>query len=216
VFLLEGFRDMPGLLAALQRADVQHVVLLSSRSVVGGYPSNAIVRMHMQSESAVRDSGVPWTILRPSGFMSNALRWLPQLRTGDLITGPFGDVPIAAIDPADIASVAALALTSAGHTSQSYGLSGPRALLPAEQVGVLARVLGRPNLRFAGLTNAQARADLVEKSTPADFVDAFFRFFVDGEFDDSRVLPTVADLTGQPPRTFEQWATAHADAFRLT
>ena len=33
-------------------------------------------------------------------------------------------------------------------------------------------------------------------------------------FDDSTVLPTVRELTGRPPRTFAQWARAHADAFR--
>jgi len=28
------------------------------------------------------------------------------------------------------------------------------------------------------------------------------------------VQPTVRDLTGKPPRTFAQWAAAHAAAFR--
>jgi (4-alkanoyl-5-oxo-2,5-dihydrofuran-3-yl)methyl phosphate reductase len=32
--------------------------------------------------------------------------------------------------------------------------------------------------------------------------------------EDSRVLPTVADVTGAPARTFRQWAADHADAFR--
>src|SRR5262249_37623193 len=78
VFLLGGRAEMPGLLEEIRRAGVEHVVLLSSRSVAGGNPTNAIVSMWLASEAAVRSSGVPWTILRPSGFMSNALRWLPQ------------------------------------------------------------------------------------------------------------------------------------------
>jgi hypothetical protein len=45
-------------------------------------------------------------------------------------------------------------------------------------------------------------------------VDAFFSFYADGTLDESVVLPTVQDVTGAPPRTFEQWATAHALAFR--
>ena len=28
------------------------------------------------------------------------------------------------------------------------------------------------------------------------------------------VLPTVSDLLGRPSRTFAEWTTAHADAFR--
>ena len=71
VFLLGGRRDMPGLLAALRTAGVEHVVLLSSRSVIGGVPGNAIADMWASSEAALRASGLAWTILRPSGFMSN-------------------------------------------------------------------------------------------------------------------------------------------------
>jgi hypothetical protein len=49
---------------------------------------------------------------------------------------------------------------------------------------------------------------------PAAYVDAFFRFFADGELDESKVLPTVHEIIGKPPRTFEQWASTHASAFR--
>ena len=38
--------------------------------------------------------------------------------------------------------------------------------------------------------------------------------YVAGSLDESEVRPTVQELTGRAPRTFEQWATAHADAFR--
>jgi hypothetical protein len=49
---------------------------------------------------------------------------------------------------------------------------------------------------------------------PANIVDAFFRFFSKGEFDDSQVVPTVYEITGRQPRTFEQWALAHVNDFR--
>jgi hypothetical protein len=49
---------------------------------------------------------------------------------------------------------------------------------------------------------------------PSEYVEAFFSFNADGTRDESRVLPTVEEITGQPPQTFEQWARRHADAFR--
>ena len=115
VFLLSGYADMPALLSAIRDAGVQRVVLLSSGAVIGGDVSNAVVHYNVLSEAAVRESGVLWTILRPSGFYSNALQWVTQLRDGDVVREPFADVPIAAIDPFDIAAVAALALTRPGH-----------------------------------------------------------------------------------------------------
>src|SRR3954453_14691221 len=45
VFLLGGFGDMPGLLRRIAAAGVDHVVLLTSRSVVGGKPDNAVTRL---------------------------------------------------------------------------------------------------------------------------------------------------------------------------
>lgn len=211
LFLLSGYRDTPGILEEARRAGVERVVLLSSGAVVGGDRRNAMVRYNAESEDALRASGLAWTILRPSGFMSNALRWLPQLRTGDLVRAPFADVAVAAIDPYDIGAVAVCALTGSGHEGRSYRLSGPEPLLPAQQVDILGAALGR-DLRFAGQPDEEARTEMLA-SMPPEYVDAFFAFFADGDYDDSRVYPTVADVTGRAPRTFADWAAAHADAF---
>lgn len=211
-FLLPGYRDMPGLLARIRGAGVGRVVLLSGGSAVASDVDNAVSRYMLDSEEVTRASGVAWTILRPCAFMSNALRWLPQLRAGDVVTVPFADVANAVIDPHDIARVAAAALTSDRHDHQVYRLSGPESLLPAEQVRILGEVLRR-ELRLRAQPNDEARREMTA-AMPSEYVDAFFSFYVDGTLDESRVLPTVEQVTGERPRTFEQWARAHADAFR--
>jgi uncharacterized protein YbjT (DUF2867 family) len=210
-FLLGGWGDMPGLLRAVHRRGVEHVVLLTSRCVVGGMADNAITRMWLDSEAAMRDSGLAGTILRPSGYQSNALRWREQLREGDTVRAPWPDVPVAAIDPADIGAVAATVLTEPGHEGTAYSLSGPEPLTPGDQVATLAAVLGRP-LQYEPLSDEQARAEMAA-DWPAPYLDAFFRFYSDGEFDDSVVVDTVRATTGKPPRTFAQWARAHRDTF---
>jgi uncharacterized protein YbjT (DUF2867 family) len=164
-----------GLLAEIRRAGAPRVVLLCSRSIVGGNAENAIVRMWMESEDALRSSGAPWPILWPSSFMSNALQWVSQLREGDVVRAPFAGVPVAAIDPFDIAAVAGVALTSGGHAARAYELSGPVPLLPREHVQILADVLQRP-LRLEPQPAAQAREQMLQ-SEPPTFVDAFFRFY---------------------------------------
>jgi uncharacterized protein YbjT (DUF2867 family) len=211
VFLLGGFATLPELLDHMRRAGVAHVALLTSRCVVGGEPDNAVTRMWLDAEAAVRASRLARTFVRPSGFHSNALRWLPQLEAGDVVRTPWPDVAIASIDPADIAAVATTAMVDRTHDGEALSLSGPAALTPADQVAVLADVLDRP-LRAEPLSDAEARAALLA-DTPAPVVDALFRFFSEGEFDDAAVVGTVAAVTGRPPRTFRQWVTAHADRF---
>jgi uncharacterized protein YbjT (DUF2867 family) len=211
VFLLGGWGDVPGLLRRVRRAGVEHVVLLTSRCVVGGRPDNPVTRMWLDSEAAVRESAVAWTVLRPSSYQSNVLRWLPQLRRGDVVRAPWPDVAIAAIDPADIAAVAAAVLTEPGHAAAAHSLSGPEAMTPGEQIQTLAALLDRP-LRYEPLSDEQARAEMAA-NTPVPYIDALFRFYSDGEFDDSPVLDAVQRITGAAPRRLEQWARAHAGAF---
>jgi uncharacterized protein YbjT (DUF2867 family) len=211
VFLLGGPHDSAAVLRKLSRAGVERVVLLGSRSVIGGKPDNAIVKMWLQAEAAVHASGLDWTVLRASGFASNALRWLPQLRQGDVVRAPFARAAIASIDPADIAAVARLALLNGGHAGKSYALSGPEAQLPEQQVAILGRVLGR-KLRFEAQPDAEALAEL-RQSAPPGFAEGFQRFFVDGEFDDSTISEAVRDLTGHDPRSFADWAARNSAAF---
>ena len=212
VFLLSGYADMEGVLAEVRAAGVERVVLLSGSSAASGDMTNAVSAYMIGSEDVVRASGVPSTILRPFGFMSNALRWRDQLKAGDVVREPFADVAVAMVDPFDLAAVAAAALVSDGHQGHSYVVSGPEALRPADRVRILGAALGR-DLRLEALSDEAARAQMTAEM-PVEYVDAFFDFYVDGSLDESQVQPSVREVLGREPRTFEQWAAAHADAFR--
>jgi uncharacterized protein YbjT (DUF2867 family) len=211
MFVLSGYRDMPGLLRLAGEAGVGRVVLLSGSSAGARDLDNAISRYMVASEAAVRESGLGWTILRPVSFMSNTLQWADQLRSGDVVRAPFADVPVAMIAPYDIAAVAAEALLSGQHDERVYPLTGPESLRPADRVHLLGSVLGR-ELRFVGQTDDEARAEM-SAAMAGQYVDAFFRFFGDGMLDESTVLPTVAEVTGRAPHTFREWVAAHAAAF---
>lgn len=211
-FLLSGYEGLVDTLAEMRRAGVERIVLLSSSAAPGGDMTNAVARYHILSERAVRESGIAWTFLQPNSFMTNTLQWLPQLGEGDLIRAPFGDIAIATIDPADIGAVAAKALTTGELEGRSLRLSGPQALYPADRARILGAQLGRP-LRFEAQSNEEARAEM-SAAMPAEYVDAFFSFFVDGTIDETTVLPTVREVLGREPGTFARWVAAHADAFR--
>jgi uncharacterized protein YbjT (DUF2867 family) len=208
LFLMPGYADEIATEAA--KAGVERIALLSGGSVLATDTDNAVSAYMMRSEAAVRASGVAWTFLRPVSFMTNTFQWLPQLRAGDVVRAPFANVPIATIDPADIAAVAAEALTGEGHAGQAYALTGPEALTPAQRVAVLAEVLGRP-LVFEAESNEDARARMLAEM-PEQYVHAFFSFFVDGTIDETTVRPTVREVTGREPKAFRQWVEENADA----
>jgi uncharacterized protein YbjT (DUF2867 family) len=130
---------------------------------VGGQENNAIVSLHLTAERAVRESGLAWTFVRASGFMSNPLQWIPQLREGDAVREPFAEVPIAAAEN-DLAAVAAVALTSEGHASRAYAVTGPEAICPRDRVRGLAEILRR-DLRLEPQSNEDAHAEM-SKTAP--------------------------------------------------
>jgi uncharacterized protein YbjT (DUF2867 family) len=210
VFLLSGYDD-DGLAREMLAADVSRAALLSSSAAPTGDLSNAVAAYHIRSEHAMEQAGIPVAFLRPNSFMSNALRWLPQIRSGAAIREPFADVAIATNDPRDIAAVATAALLADAPESRAYRITGPEALRAAERVAILSEVLGR-RLPFEPLANDDARGEM-SANMPPEYVDAFFDFFVEGSIDETTVLPTVADVTGRRPRTFQEWAQEHAGEF---
>jgi uncharacterized protein YbjT (DUF2867 family) len=119
---------------------------------------------------------------------------------------------VATIDPDDLGAVAAAALTSGAHEGEALRLSGPESLRPADQVAVVAGVLGR-QLRFEAMSDDEARAEMSE-GMPPEYVDAFMSFFADGTLDESEVLPTVEQVLGRPPGTYERWVRANAAALQ--
>jgi uncharacterized protein YbjT (DUF2867 family) len=212
VFMLCGYAGLEQTLADARGAGVERVVLLSNASAPSGDTSNAITRYHIESEAAVRESGLDWSFLQPRTFMTNTLQWAPQVRLGDVVRAPFGGVRLATLHPDDLGAVAAAALTGEGHAGKAYPLTGPESLSPGERVAILAEVLGR-DLRFQAQSDEEARAEM-SRSMPPQYVDAFMAFFAEGKLDESEVLPTVEEVTGRPPRSYREWATEHADAFR--
>lgn len=212
VFLLPGYADMPGILAEAKKAGVEQVVQLSGGSAANSDLSNAVTRYMAATEAAVKESGLPWTFLRPSAFMANALRWLPQIQAGDEVRVTFPNVSTASIDPFDLGAVAAKAMVTDEYRGEILWPTGSVALRPAEQVAILGGALGR-DLRAIELSNEEAREEMTA-AMPVEYVDAFFDFYVKGTLDESIVRSTVKDVTGREPRTFAEWAAAHADDFR--
>ncbi|MHC1561631.1 NmrA family NAD(P)-binding protein [Actinomycetospora sp. C-140] len=201
---------VPALVDAAVRAGVGHLVLLSVYR--GGEGEDVIAAWSGAVEDAVTASGVPSTLLRPGRFMANALQWIPQMRRGDEVAIPFARRPAASTDPADIAAVAAVALTTSGHAGAAYQLSGPEVLTPVDELAVLAELLGRP-LRAVEPPLDGVRAGMVRAGFPAHVVDAILARSEDTE-DGTAVLDTVERVTGRPPATFVAWAARHLARFR--
>jgi uncharacterized protein YbjT (DUF2867 family) len=200
--------------AAARAAGVRHIVHLSSFNVLGD-PMPAMGRWHHEREQVIRASGIPATFLRPGGFMTNALEWLPAIRDGGYVLDPAGPGRYAPIDPADIAAVAALALTEDGHQGREYVLTGDEALTVAEQVQILSAATGLDiKIREPATPEEAVRARFPNGAPPA-LAAALIEGLALMRADTTGLrTDTVQRLLGRKPRTFADWCARNTDAFR--
>jgi uncharacterized protein YbjT (DUF2867 family) len=200
------------LVAAARRAGVERIVKLSVRNV-GHDATDPITTLHRAGEEAVRDSGIGWTFLRPTAFMSNALNWAGMIAADQFVYAPFAAGRAAVVDPADIAAVAAACLTQDGHDHRVYELTGPEPLSPADQVAILGQVLGR-DLRYAEADPADALAQMASYGVPEGLAHAVIELFRSTvEPYNSEPTGDITAVTGRPARSFADWAQAHHTEF---
>ena len=94
---------------AAKAAGVRHLVKLSSMDVNTGL---AIGAWHELGEAAIRASGISFTFVQPTGFMSNLLAWARSIKIEGIVRSSTGEGRRSLIFIDDIAAVATAALTS--------------------------------------------------------------------------------------------------------
>ncbi|MDX2970120.1 NAD(P)H-binding protein [Kribbella solani] len=201
-FLARG--NLQDVVDVVRAAGVPRVVLLSSQGV-------ATKRHPSIHEDAVTGSGLEWTILRPNNFASNAYAWADSIRTQRVMAAPFVDVALPAVDPADIADMAAAALSGDGHVNAAYTLTGPAAISPREQAATIQEVLGTP-IQLIELTRDQAREGMLAYM-PAPVVESTLDVLGSPTPIEQQVSPDIQRVLGRAPRTFADWVSRNAAAF---
>ncbi|MFI8966514.1 NAD(P)H-binding protein [Streptomyces sp. NPDC053493] len=214
LFLVPGLGPEADILEAARQAGVEHVVLVSSITVQT-HPHLGPAGENLAVEQLLKTSGVAWTILRPTQFASNALMWAASIRDHETVHAPYAETALPTIHPADIASVARVALTEPGHHGRTYALTGPEPVTARQQVEAIATALGR-EIPFAEISREQAYARMAAVFGPqaADAVLDVMGGDVNQEL--LKVRDTVSQVTGRPARPFRQWAQENAQVFRRT
>ncbi|WP_330334299.1 NAD(P)H-binding protein [Streptomyces sp. NBC_00536] len=212
LFLVSRLGSDADILEAAGRAGVEHVVLVSSITVQT-HPHLGPAAENLAVEELLKASGMAWTILRPTQFASNTLMWAASVRGHGTVHAPYPETALPTIHPADIASVARVALTEPGHRGRTYALTGPEPVTARQQVEAIAVAVGR-EVPFAPVSRRQAHAPMAAAfgAAAADAVLDVMGGDVNEEL--LRVRDTVERVTGTPGRPFRQWAAENAHAFR--
>jgi uncharacterized protein YbjT (DUF2867 family) len=197
------------LINAAKKAGKPHLV----RHSMWGPEKSRIVKQGLEVEEAVKSSGLPWTLLKPTFYMQNTMMAAQTIASDGVIYWDMKDGKLAMIDVRDIVDVAFAVLTGNGHEGKSYILTGPAAISLNEVAGTLSKVLGK-DVKYVSVPGEASLKSMVDMGVPewiargyVELSEGFAENFANS------VTKNVSALTGHPARSFEQFVRDFKKAF---
>lgn len=154
---------------------------------------------HVQTEAMLRDSGLPFVLLRNGWYTENYTGSVPAALAHGAVIGSAGDGGLSTAARADYAEAAAAVLTSpAPQAGKVYELAGDNAFTLAQFAAEIAQQSGKPVV-YKYLSEADYKAALVGFGLPDGFAGALAQCDAAAAggalFDNSRSL---SRLIGRP------------------
>jgi NAD(P)H dehydrogenase (quinone) len=203
-------------ITAARTAGIKRLVVISAM-LAGETPPLSFGVNHARIEQMARESGLAWTILRPSFFMQTLEMFAGPVRHIGRLIVPARDGVVAFVHLDDVADAVAACLkenATAGHTAV---LTGSEALSFGDVAAVMAEHWGRP-IRHLALPRWLAR--LILPCAPglngwmARRLVALFEALDEGR--ESRVCPDLAHLISKPPRRLSAYLDVARPRFNLS
>ncbi|OPH81496.1 SDR family oxidoreductase [Nitrobacter vulgaris] len=153
---------------------------------------------HVQTETALKQSGIAHTILRNGWYTENYTASIPGAVQAGALVGSAGEGRISSATRDDLAEAAVVVLTGNGHDGKVYELAGDEAYTLADLAAEISRQTGK-DILYRNLPQEEYAAVLKSVGVPEGFAGAVAAFDVDASngalFDDGRQLSA---LIGRP------------------
>lgn len=119
-------------------AGVQHIVLLTA--LFAGIEGN----IFYETESLVKNSGVPYTIIRPGFLFQNFINYDLQSIKSGVIFAPSGNGKTSYVDVRNVGEAAAAVLQNpAAHNGRVYSITGSEALTHQQMAAIFTQQLSK-------------------------------------------------------------------------
>jgi len=201
-----------------QKTDIKHIVKLS---VMGAdfETATTIARLHRQEEKIIEESGIPYTFLRPVGFMQNFINFFGQtIKNQNAFYLPAGDGKVSFVDVRDIAAVAVKTLVANDndnqHIGKAYGITGDELLTYKQAAEIISKELGK-KINYVNISDDDARKAMKGIGIEDWLIDGMMELYSiikDGHAE--QITNTVEQILGKKPGSFSQFAKEYAEFFR--
>jgi uncharacterized protein YbjT (DUF2867 family) len=189
---------------------VRKIVKLSSLDVEHGL---AIGAWHEKGEAAIRTTGIPFTFVRPTGFMSNLLAWAHSIRTESVVRSSTADGHRPFIHSEDIASVCLPVLLNDEYSGEALPITGPESLTFGGVTAIISQAIGRP-LSYQVISDEEAGKRYSKISGSQEETEAhvaLWRAIREGRL--AATTDRVERILGRKPIALRQWASENVRSF---
>ncbi|MAA53167.1 MAG: hypothetical protein CMJ41_09180 [Phycisphaerae bacterium] len=174
---------------------------------------------HRTALAALRDCGVPWTLVSPQTVMeTNLLGQLEGIKHERSMFGAAGEGRIGMVALADCVETASIVLQAApaDHAEANLEITGPAAMTYPEIAAEMSRAFGE-TITYVDMSEDAFAAMLIEYGVPAEDVElqvlCHFRQMRAGRAD--LVTDTFERIAGRPATSVYEWTRAHRSDFGL-
>ena len=199
-------RQHADVIATAKRAGAAHLVYTSG--LRASESPSPIAATHAVTEDAVRDSGIPFTLLRNGWYTENYAHSLEAVRATGVLLASVGDCRVASATRRDFAEAVAAVVATEGHHGKTYELSGDVAWSYDDLARALGEVLGRdvvhqsvpPERHLQALTDAGVPEPMAQMAVGADAgIRAGAFAFTNGDLARLLARPTTPLVEGLRP-----------------
>jgi NAD(P)H dehydrogenase (quinone) len=199
---------------AVQAAKASGVEHLVYTSLTHCEPSSLVTLApdHWSTESMLRESEIPYTVLRNNMYTDYLLMGLPYAVKSGKIVNSYGTGKVSYVTREDCARAAALALAGNFQGRVVLDITGPKAITQAELAAIVSEIVGKP-IEYAAVNAATAVANNVGAGLPpavAELLVSFESSALAGQL--AVESSSVQDLTGSAPSSVKQFLSAQRAA----
>lgn len=156
---------------------------------------------HRAAEADLKESGIPFTVLRNGWYTENYTSSIPGALAGGAFLGSAADGRISAAARKDYAEAAAAVLTTEGHQGKIYELAGDEAFTLSDLAAEISRQTGK-NIPYKNLPETEYAALLVSFGVPGGLAEAIAGWDASASkgslFDNSRQLSKLIGHSTTP------------------
>ena len=183
---------------AAKKAGVKHIIYTSLLGATNDNTVKSLAGEHVQTEAALKTSGITYTILRNGWYTENYTASIPAALANNAFYGSAKNGKISSALRAELAEAAVNIALNKGHENQTYELAGSTSWTLSDLAAEISKQTGK-DIPYIDIPAADYAAALVQAGLDEGFASLIAQWDVDASngalFSEDK---TLEKLLGRP------------------